>query len=113
MENNGYMTLREICNSAGVSRRAIQGYESVGLVFATRKNERGHLLYDMHSLERIKRIKLYQQFGFTVKEISDIIDAPDSILKVVLEERMIRLKEEKKQLEVLIDKVNELIEECS
>ena len=102
------MTLREVCNSAKVSRRAVQGYEKAGLVFASGKNERGHLLYDIHTLERIKQIKLYQQFGFTIKEIKNIIDAPNVVLKVVLEEQIIRLKEEKRQLEILIDKADEL-----
>lgn len=108
-----YMTLREVCDRAGVSRRAVQGYENAGLVLASGKNERGHLLYDIHSLERIKRIKLYQQFGFTVKEIGCIIDAPDSVLKVVLENQLIRLKEEKRQLEILIVKADELIKNYS
>ncbi|MBD5473361.1 MAG: MerR family transcriptional regulator [Lachnospiraceae bacterium] len=108
-----YMTLREVCDSAGVSRRAIQGYENAGLVFASGKNERGYLLYDLHSLDRIKRIKLYQQFGFTVKEIGDIIDAPNSVLKAVLENQLIRLKEEKRQIELLIDKAGELITKYS
>lgn len=100
------MTLREVCNSANVSRRAVQGYEKAGLVFVSGKNERGYLLYDIHTLERIKQIKLYQQFGFTIKEIKNIIDAPNVVLKVVLEEQIIRLKEEKRQLEILIDKAD-------
>ena len=78
------------------------------MVFASGKNERGYLLYDIHTLERIKQIKLYQQFGFTIKEIKNIIDAPNVVLKVVLEEQIIRLKEEKRQLEILIDKADEL-----
>ena len=107
------MTLREVCVNAKVSRRARQGYEKAGLVFASGKNERGHLLYDVPSLERIKKIKLYQQFGFTVKEIGKIIDAPPPVIKIILEAQIIKLKEEKEQLETLIDIANELIEKYS
>lgn len=32
------MTLREVCESANVSRRAVQGYEKAGLVSASGKN---------------------------------------------------------------------------
>ena len=39
------LTLQEVCKFTGVSRRAIQGYEKAGLVSATERNERGHLLY--------------------------------------------------------------------
>ena len=35
------MTLREICNIVGVSRRAVQGYEENGLVISSGKNKYG------------------------------------------------------------------------
>lgn len=40
------LTLRQVCSVVNVSRRAVQGYEKMGLVSATNKNERGYLLYD-------------------------------------------------------------------
>ncbi len=67
------MTLREICETLGVSRRALQGYEKAGLVASTGRNKYGHLLYDEKARERIAEIKFYQQLGFSIKEISDII----------------------------------------
>ena len=63
------MTLREVCLALGVTRRAIQGYENANLVSATNKTESGYLLYDDSARERIKQIKLYQNMGFTIKEI--------------------------------------------
>lgn len=35
------MTLREICESLGVSRRTLQGYEKAGLVASTGRNKYG------------------------------------------------------------------------
>ena len=61
------ITLREVCDAFGVSRRAVQGYEKSGLVSATSKNGRGHLLYDTSSQERIQKIKLFQKMGFAIK----------------------------------------------
>ena len=104
------MTLREVCDNAEVSRRAVQGYEKAGLVSASGKNERGYLLYDEDSQERIKRIRFLQQLGFTVKEIKGIIDAPNDVLKAALEERVERLKEEEIHMGHLIRKAYELIE---
>ena len=106
----GDMTLREVCETLAVSRRAIQGYEKAGLVSASGKNERGYLLYDLASLERIREIKLFQQLGFTIKEIRDIIDAPKHILKSALEERLEELKKESIHTEILITKVYEFVE---
>lgn len=106
------MTLRNIYDSFGVSRRAIQGYEKAGLVSMSRKNERGHLLYDEHSQERIQKIKLFQQMGFSIKEIKILIDAPHDVLKPALEKQLERLKEEKSNIEALIDKMYVLIEQA-
>lgn len=103
------MTLREIGNTFGVSRRAVQGYEKVGLISASGKNELGHLLYDEVSQERIRRIKLFQQMGFTVKEIRDIIDAPDDILKAALENQAEKMKEQIDNMEIMIGEVYGLI----
>ncbi len=80
-------TLREIHTSYGISRRAIQGYEKANLVSASGKNEYGHLLYDTAAVKRIQKIKLYQDMGFSIKEIQAIIDGPTEILKDALEKR--------------------------
>ena len=104
------MTLREICEVTEVSRRAIQGYEQAGLVAASARNERGYLLYDDRSRERIQQIKLFQELGFSVKEIKGIIDAPKDELKVALEVKIGALQEKSGKIEELIVKAKELIE---
>lgn len=103
------MTLREICVAAGVTRRAVQGYEKAGLVASTGKTSRGYLLYDLESQERIKMIRLYQQLGFSIKEIAEIIDASNEIKKNALEEKIEKLKQEGEYIENLLDKAYELI----
>lgn len=105
-----YMTLREICNAADVSRRAVQGYEKAGLVSSSGKNTHGYLLYDADSLKRIKQIRFFQQLGFTIKEIRSIIDAPNHVLKSSLEEQVKKLENQKKKIEVLINETYKLIE---
>ena len=86
-------TLRDIHVTYGISRRAIQGYEKANLVSATGKNEYGHLLYDNTALVRIQKIKLYQDMGFTIKEIQTIIDSPNELLKDALAKRKEKLLE--------------------
>lgn len=102
-------TLREICDAIMVSRRAIQGYEKAGLVSASGRNERGHLLYDADSQEKIRKIKLYQQLGFTIKEIKHMMDAPDAVLKSALEQQIEKLKKKQELTEQLIIQAYELI----
>ena len=55
-----FITLKEIYELYGISRRAIQGYEKAGLLQSTSKNEYGYLLYDESTVNKIKTIKLYQ-----------------------------------------------------
>lgn len=105
-----YRTLRELREILGVTRRAVQGYEKAGLVEPSSKNERGHLLYDQKTQERISRILLYQRFGFTIKEIKCLIDAPDIEIKKALINRAQQLEIEKVQLEKTILKIYELID---
>ena len=103
-------TLHEICNAVGVTRRAVQGYEKAGLVCASERNKYGHLLYDEKSQKRIEQIKLYQQLGFKIREIKEFIDAPAVEVKTVLERQVLRLKEERIQMDELIERAYELIE---
>ena len=107
------MKLREICETLEVSRRAVQGYEKAGLVSATSRNKYGHLLYDETARLRIAQIKFYQQLGFSIKEITGIIDAPSDVLKAALEQQVQKLRKEKTEMEDLIEKANQIIDRLS
>lgn len=100
-------TLREVCTKYNVSRRAVQGYEKAGIVKATGKNKMGHLLYDIAAQERIGRIHMYQEIGFSIREIKDMVDAPKTSMIPILENQMEKLKRERgrieKQIEILYD----------
>lgn len=106
-----YKTLREVNASTGVSRRAIQGYEKIGLVTAIDKNVRGHLLYDDKTVERIKLIKLFQQMGFSVKQIKGFIDEPKPVVKETLERRILELETKKDEIDQIIKYAYGLIEQ--
>ena len=82
------MTLREVCNSLGVSRRVVQGYEKVGLVVSSGKNKYGNLLYDEVAVEKIHCIKQYQDFGFKVKEIAELMKATDDVYVEMMSKRL-------------------------
>ena len=103
-------TLRETCIETGVSRRGLQWYEHAGLIHPSGHNERGHLLYDADTIRRIRYIRLLQDFGFSIKMITTIIDAPVPELKKVLEEQLPKLEEKNSQMQEVIQKLRELIE---
>ena len=104
------MTLREICETLEVSRRAIQGYENAGLVKATGRNKYGHLLYDGKAKERIAKIRFYQQLGLSIADITSIIDAPNQVVRNVLEQQVQKLVKEQMKMDDLIKEANQIID---
>ena len=102
-------SLSEVCSVLEVSRRAVQGYENAGLVSATGKNKYGHLLYDEEAQRRIKQIRLLQQLGFRVKEIKDIIDAPEEVLRKAVERQIESLKAEIEYKEEIIRQAKKMV----
>lgn len=102
-------SLSEVCSVLEVSRRAVQGYENAGLVSATGKNKYGHLLYDEEAQRRIKQIRLLQQLGFKVKEIKEIIDAPDEVLRKAVERQIESLKAEIEYKEEIIRQAKKMV----
>lgn len=94
------MTLHELCDSFGISRRTIQGYEKRGLVKATGRNMRGYLLYDPHMQAEILRVRRLQKFGFPVKEINTLLLLPKDELRSRLVTQKLILERKKEEVEV-------------
>lgn len=97
-------TLTEIAKEFGASRRAIQGYEMYGLVKSVRKTTRGYLLYDENAIKRIKEIKLYQQMGFPLRQIAEVIGVPQV-------EKKIALCKKEKELMKRIEELTEILKQ--
>ena len=104
------MTLREVCKILGVSRRAVQGYEKAKLVSATGRTDSGYLLYNDKARERIKQIKLFQDMGFSIKEIASIIDAPASVKKDALILRKEELAKDIVHSQAMLDIIQEMVD---
>ena len=105
------MTLRELCNALGVTRRMIQRYESYGLVSPCGKTDRGYLLYDDIAYNRAKKVKEYQMFGFTLKEISQFKTRSVEDKKEILLNQLEILKNNKKVIDETIQILEEEISE--
>lgn len=96
--NKELYTLRDIRESLGVSRRAIQGYEALDLVSPVSKNSRGYLLYDQVTYERIREIYTLQWLGFSLKEIREFIDTDEDSRKPLYQRKEKELMDEKKEI---------------
>ena len=104
------ITLREVCKTTGVSRRAVQGYEQAGLVTPTGRNERGYLLYNKSEQEKIRQIKFFQEMGFSIREIKELSEAPKQVVKEVIERKLDMLGQEIDRKEKIIQLAQEMLE---
>ncbi len=103
------ISLRELSQSVGVSRRSIQGYENEGLISPVNRNKYGHLLYDDYMRERADKVHFLQKTGFMLKEIKGIIDAPPEIMVSALEKKLPELEEKERQLSEIIRQIKDYI----
>ena len=108
-EQSMKMTLKAVCNHVGVTRRAIQGYEKAGLVKPTDKNKYGHLLYDEAAIEKIVKIKQYQNFGFSIKEIQALQNLSEEEVLKKLKSKLQSMQLEMQKLKENIDQLEQLI----
>ena len=105
-------SLKEVCSIARVTRRMVQSYEKDGLVSASDRNKYGYLRYGDSELERVKQIRLYQLFGFKLKEIKEIIDAPKELKSMAVKKQLVKLKEKLAELNSTIESAERLILSC-
>ena len=70
------MTVHKVSEMTGVSIRALQHYDNIGLLHPTQRTGAGYRLYDEAALERLQQILLFRELEFPLKEIAEIVDAP-------------------------------------
>ena len=102
-------TLRQMCAELKIPRRAVQGYEEIGLVRPSGKNKYGHLLYSEPERERIRLIRFYQKLGFHMKESKELLDADIPVRKAAIQAKIPELETKNVQLQELIQQAKEYI----
>lgn len=96
------MTVHEVSELTGVSIRTLQYYDTIGLLKPSDYTESGYRLYDDTALERLQQILLFKELEFPLKEIKQIIDAPNFDRAKALEQQIELLTMKKEHLENLI-----------
>lgn len=104
------MTVHEVSRLTGVSIRALQYYDRIGLLRPASYSEAGYRLYDDRSLEVLQQILLFRELEFPLKEIKRIIQAPSFDRNKALEQQIELLRLKKEHLEKLIDLAREIKE---
>lgn len=95
-------TVNEVSKRTGVSVRTLHHYDRIGLLKPTRLTEAGYRLYDDTALRRLHSILMFREIGFSLKEIRDILNAPDFDYDEALKRQIKLLELQQKRIGELI-----------
>ncbi|MEV4252622.1 MerR family transcriptional regulator [Spirillospora sp. NPDC049652] len=75
--SDGYQGLRssQVAEAAGVNPQTLRYYERRGLIAEPARTLGGHRLYPSGTITLLRGIKAAQRLGFTLEEVSDLLDA--------------------------------------
>lgn len=96
------LTVHEVSKMTGVSIRALQYYDKIGLLPPASYTDAGYRLYDDTALERLQQILLFKELEFPLKDIKRIMESPDYDKTRALEQQIEFLLLKKEHIENLI-----------
>lgn len=96
------MTVHTVSKLTGVSIRALQYYDEIGLLPPTQYTEAGYRLYDDAALERLQQILLFRELEFPLKEIKRILENPAFDRSKALEQQIELLTLKREHIDNLI-----------
>lgn len=96
------MTVRAVSRLTGVSIRALQYYDEIGLLPPAQHTEAGYRLYDDAALERLQQILLFRELEFPLKEIKRILESPAFDRNQALEQQIELLTLKREHIDDLI-----------
>lgn len=97
------LTVHEVSRLTGVSVRALQYYDKIGLLPPAGYTDAGYRLYDDTALERLQQILFFKELEFPLKDIKKIMENPDYDRSKALKQQIEFLLLKKEHIENLID----------
>jgi DNA-binding transcriptional MerR regulator len=95
---------------AGVTIRTLHHYDQIGLLSPSGRSDSGYRRYEDADVERLHRILLYRELGFSLDEIATILDDPDADAVVHLRKQHGLLKERIARLQMMVTAVEKEME---
>ena len=102
-------TITELAKMSGVSTRTLRFYHEIGLLVPTEQNAAGYRTYHEEEVNKLQQILFYRELGVNLRDIKNILEAPEFDGLVALKNHRKELLERKKQLDRLLDNVTNTI----
>jgi DNA-binding transcriptional MerR regulator len=102
----GSYSVGRVADLSRVTIRTLHHYDEIGLLSPGGRSDAGYRVYEDSDLERLQRILFYRELGFTLKEISTIIDDPDTDAMGHLRRQRRLLVERIERLGAMVDAID-------
>ena len=107
------MTIKEVEKLTGLTAKSIRLYESKRLITVERNEENDYRNYTEENINRLKRIKVYRYFDFSIEEIKELLnDTPETVADKI-QQKMEEYEYETEDISSKRDLLNELSKDLS
>ncbi|MDH5393062.1 MAG: MerR family DNA-binding protein [Gammaproteobacteria bacterium] len=109
------LTIGKVAKLANVSVETIRYYQKIGLMKAPQKPLQGFRTYTMDSIRELKFIKKAQRLGFTLDEISELLEIGSgqcADIQSKAQKKLDQIKQQITELNALKVTLDELVKSC-
>lgn len=112
------LTISKVAASAGVNVQTLRYYERRGILAEPDRSPAGYRQYEPETVTRIRFIKRAQELGFTLEEITELLDlriepgAACATVEARARAKLTLVEEKIRQLTGLREVLNDLVESC-
>lgn len=103
-------TVHKLSQIAGISERTLRYYDQVGLLKPSKINSSGYRIYGSNEVDVLQQILFYKELGVDLNSIKNIITNPKFDSVSSLKQHLLKLQQNKENLETLINNVKNTIE---
>ncbi len=100
----------ELAERAHVTVRTLHHYDEIGLLVPSERTSAGYRLYTEADLERLYRILLYRELGFTLEAMAGMMDDPGHDRAAALRAQRELLIEKRRRTDTVIRAVDRALE---
>jgi len=99
----------ELAARTGLTVRTLHHYDELGLLAPARRTAAGHRLYGEEQVMRLQQIVALRGLGFSLEEITQMLERPDLSPQRALRLRLERLREQIDEQQALCDRLEAVL----